>query len=61
MNNPTCPNCDCTEEKQCNTIPGKIIPNIYKCNTCYSYFADGKILKKKLSKLNAIYRRLTNV
>ncbi len=40
-----CPLCNCTEEKQCFTTP-KDIPNIFKCNTCLTYFNDDKIVKR---------------
>ena len=53
--NHICPVCDCTNEKTCHST---LIGNIYKCKTCECYFDDNRILKKKYSKLTAIWRNL---
>lgn len=56
MSDPMCPICDCMDEKTC------IKKNkVYQCNTCLGIFeVNGPILHKHYSKLDAIYRRLSN-
>ena len=42
--NPICPFCNCIEAKQHFTTP-EDMPDIFKCNTCLTYFNDEKIVK----------------